>query len=281
MKTPNKILLVGSVVLLAVAVVIVTGRTAKVSEQEATGPQPVLPEPSKRIIPTINIAEAKGWPAEAKPIPAAGLSVNAYATGLDHPRWLYVLPNGDVLVAETNAPPRPEEGKGIKGWIFQLALKRAGAATPSANRITLLRDADGDGVAETRSVFLQGLNSPFGMALIDSDFYVANTDAVLRYPYSNGATEITAPGVKIANLPGGPLNHHWTKSLIASSDDSVSLQELARTVMLAKTGSIRRRAALAFWRSIHTQADRACSPPGCAILLASPGSQRAACYGRW
>ena len=220
MKTANKILLVGSVVLLAVAVVIVTGRTAKVSEQEATGPQPVLPESSKRIIPTINIAEAKGWPAEAKPIPAAGLSVNAYATGLDHPRWLYVLPNGDVLVAETNAPPRPEEGKGIKGWIFQLALKRAGAATPSANRITLLRDADGDGVAETRSVFLQGLNSPFGMALIGSDFYVANTDAVLRYPYSNGATEITAPGVKIANLPGGPLNHHWTKSLIASSDGS-------------------------------------------------------------
>ena len=220
MKTANKILLIGTIILLAVAVVIVTGRAAKISEQEATGPQPVLPESSKRIIPTINIAEAKGWPAEAKPIPAAGLSVNAYATGLDHPRWLYVLPNGDVLVAETNAPPRPEEGKGIKGWIFQLALKRAGAATPSANRITLLRDADGDGVAETRSVFLQGLNSPFGMALIGSDFYVANTDAVLSYPYSNGATEITAPGVKIANLPGGPLNHHWTKSLIASSDGS-------------------------------------------------------------
>jgi len=105
MKTANKILLIGTIILLAVAVVIVTGRAAKISEQEATGPQPVLPEPSKRIIPTINIAEAKGWPASVKPIPAAGLAVNAYATGLDHPRWLYVLPNGDVLVAETNAPP--------------------------------------------------------------------------------------------------------------------------------------------------------------------------------
>jgi glucose/arabinose dehydrogenase len=220
MKTANKILLMGSVLLLTVAVVIVTGRTAKISEEEATGPQPVLPEPSKRIIPTINIAEAKGWPADAKPTPSPGLAVNAYASGLDHPRWLYVLPNGDILVAETNAPPRPEEGRGIKGWIFQMALKRAGAATPSANRITLLRDADGDGIAETRSTFLRGLNSPFGMALIGSNFYVANTDAVVRYTYSNGATEITAPGIKIANLPGRSLNHHWTKSLIASADGS-------------------------------------------------------------
>jgi glucose/arabinose dehydrogenase len=220
MKTANKILLIGTIILLAVAVVIVTGRAAKISEQEATGPQPVLPEPSKRIIPTINIAEAKGWPASVKPTPAAGLAVNAYATGLDHPRWLYVLPNGDVLVAETNAPPRPEEGGGIKGWIFNMALKRAGAATPSANRITLLRDADGDGVAETRSIFLKGLNSPFGMALVGSNFYVANTDAVLRYPYSEGDTEITAPGIKLADLPGGPLNHHWTKSLLASLDGS-------------------------------------------------------------
>jgi glucose/arabinose dehydrogenase len=148
------------------------------------------------------------------------LAVNAYATGLDHPRWLHVLPNGDVLVAETNAPPRPEEGKGLKGMAFQYFQKRAGAGVPSANRITLLRDADGDGVAEMRTVFLKDLNSPFGMALVGNDLYVANTDAVLRFPYAEGATQIDQPGVKIANLPAGPLNHHWTKGLVANRDGS-------------------------------------------------------------
>ena len=131
-----------------------------------------------------------------------------------------MLPNGDVLVAETNAPKRPEEGKGIKGWIMQAVQKRAGAGVPSANRITLLRDADGDGVAETRTVFLKDLNSPFGMALVGHDFYVANTDAVMRFPYEDGATQITTPGTKVADLPGGPINHHWTKNIIASRDGS-------------------------------------------------------------
>jgi glucose/arabinose dehydrogenase len=146
--------------------------------------------------------------------------VKALASGLDHPRWLHVLPNGDVLVAESNAPPRPEQGKGIKGWIKKWFMTRAGAGVPSANRITLLRDADGDGVAETRTVFLQGLNSPFGMALVGRNLYVANTDAVVRYTYSDGATQITGPGVKVADLPAGPLNHHWTKNVIASRDGS-------------------------------------------------------------
>jgi len=153
-------------------------------------------------------------------VAAAGLAVKALATGLDHPRWLYVLPNGDVLVAESNAPPRPEQGTGIKGWIKKLFMKRAGAGVPSANRITLLRDADGDGMAETRTVFLQGLNSPFGMALVGRNLYVANTDAVVRFAYSDGATQITEPGVKVADLPAGPLNHHWTKNVIASRDGS-------------------------------------------------------------
>lgn len=129
---------------------------ATVPEQAGIGPHPTLPSPNPTLIPTVNIAPAKGWTAGATPRPAAGLSVNAFATGLDHPRWLYVLPNGDVLVAETNAPPKPQDSKGIKGWIMKLVMKRAGAGVPSANRITLLRDANGDGIAEVRTVFLQG-----------------------------------------------------------------------------------------------------------------------------
>jgi glucose/arabinose dehydrogenase len=194
------------------------GDTAQLPVEAGMGPDPTLPEPNASLITTVNIAPAKGWPNGGRPVAAPGLAVNAFATGLDHPRWLYVLPNGDVLVAETNAPPREEEESGIIGWIEGLVMDRAGAGTRSANRITLLRDADGDGVAETRTVFLKDLNSPFGMTLIGDDFYVANTDAVLRFPYHNGETGIVAPGEKVADLPAGRLNHHWTKNLIASPD---------------------------------------------------------------
>lgn len=184
------------------------------------GPRPTLPAPNPTLIPTIDIAPAKGWPAGAMPTVAAGFSVSAYATGLVHPRWLYVLPNGDVLVAETSAPPKSEDGKGIKGWAMKMVMKRVGADVPSANRITLLRDADGDGVVETRTIFLPGLHSPFGMTLVGGNLYVANTDAVMRFPYNQGETQITAPGVKIVDLPAGELNHHWTKNIIASHDGS-------------------------------------------------------------
>lgn len=194
------------------------GEMASLPETAGTGAQPALPAPNHTLLPTVNIARASGWPEGAAPTPAAGLAVQAFATKLDHPRWLYVLPNGDVLVAETNAPPRPENGGGIKGWIMKLLMKSAGAAAPSANRITLLRDTDGDGVADTRTVFLQGLNSPFGMVLVGADLYVANTDAVLRFPYHEGTTQITAPGVKVADLPAGPINHHWTKNIVAGRD---------------------------------------------------------------
>jgi glucose/arabinose dehydrogenase len=192
--------------------------SARLPVSAGMGPAPQLPEPTTSLIPTIKVAKAVGWPNGAMPTGAAGTTVTRFASGLDHPRWLHVLPNGDVLVAETNAPPRPDDGKGIKGFFFGIFMKKAGAAVPSANRITLLRDADGDGIAETRSLFLAGLNSPFGMALVDDVLYVANTDAVVRFPYVDGETCITAPPVKVADLPAGTLNHHWTKGLIASPD---------------------------------------------------------------
>ena len=184
------------------------------------GPDPVLPEPTRTLIPTVKVAPAKGWPEGATPKAAPGTQVRAFATGLQHPRWIYVLPNGDVLVAETAAPERPEEGKGIKGRVMTSFMKKAGSAVPSANRITLLRDADGDGVPELRQVFLEGLNSPFGMALVGSDLYVANTDAVMRFSYNEGQTRISDQGQKLVDLPAGPRNHHWTKNLIASRDGS-------------------------------------------------------------
>jgi glucose/arabinose dehydrogenase len=186
--------------------------------EQTFGPSPSLPPPQKSWIPTVNIAPAVGWPVGGKPVAANGMAVNAFATGLDHPRTVYVLPNGDVLVAESNAPPKPDDTGGIKGWITRMIMRRAGAGVPSANRITLLRDADGDGVAETRSVFISVLNSPFGMVLAGDDFYVANTDAIVRFPYHEGDTKITAPGVKLADLPAGTINHHWTKDLTASPD---------------------------------------------------------------
>ncbi|HYG26189.1 MAG TPA: sorbosone dehydrogenase family protein [Caulobacteraceae bacterium] len=186
---------------------------------EATyGPNPAIVEPRKSFLPILNIAPAKGWPAGEAPDPAPGLAVGAFARGLDHPRWLYVLPNGDVLVAESNAPP--SEAKGLKDWIASRVMKAAGAGVDSANRITLLRDADGDGVAESRSVFLKDLNSPFGMALVGDHFYVANTHAVLRYPFTVGQTQITAPAEKVLALNAVPPNGHWTRNLIASPDGS-------------------------------------------------------------
>jgi glucose/arabinose dehydrogenase len=166
----------------------------------------------------VNVAKATGWPPGTTPVAAPGLKVIAFATGLSHPRWLYVLPNGDVLVAETNRPPQGDEPGGPRAWLMNHFMRRAGAAAPSANRITLLRDGDGDGVAETRSAFLQGLNSPFGMALVGNDFYVANADAVWRFPYHPDADVLDADaGQKVVSLPAH-INHHWTKNLLANRD---------------------------------------------------------------
>jgi glucose/arabinose dehydrogenase len=192
--------------------------SARLPVEAGIGTDPALPPPKTTLIPTVKIAPAKGWPSGSTPTPAPGFAVNAFASGLDHPRWLHVLPNGDVLVAESASPPRPDQ-KGIRAWFMRYFMKRAGSAVPSANRITLLRDADGDGIAEVQSVFLRNLFSPFGMALVGNDLYVANADALLRFPYRDGITEIAAAPVKVADLPGAP-NHHWTKSLLASRDGS-------------------------------------------------------------
>jgi glucose/arabinose dehydrogenase len=181
------------------------------------GPHPVLPPPHPTRIPTLNFARAIGWPAGATPTAAPGLAVRAYAIDLVHPRWLHVLPNGDVLVAESDAPANPGEAGGIRSWLEQRVMKFIGSGAPSADRITLLRGVGANGRAQTRSVFLRGLHSPFGMALVGSDFYVANTDAILRFPYASGATEITVPGVRVLGLPAHP-DGHWTRDLIASRD---------------------------------------------------------------
>ncbi|PHV09754.1 PQQ-dependent sugar dehydrogenase [Chitinimonas sp. BJB300] len=193
---------------------------AKLPVSAGFGPSPTLPEPQKALVPTVNIAPPLGWPAGVTPQATQGTNVVAFASGLDHPRWLYVLPNGDVLVAETNSPPKPPGEGGIRGWVMRFVMKKAGAGVPSANRITLLRDTNGDGVADQRSVLLEGLYSPFGMALVGNELYVANSDAVVRFPYNPGETRITAKGKTVVALPAGDINHHWTKNLIASTDGS-------------------------------------------------------------
>ncbi len=182
------------------------------------GPNPTLPAPESGLVPTVNVAKAVGWPVGGLPVAAPGTKVNLFAEGLDHPRWLYVLPNGDVLVAETNAPaPADDADFKIKDWIANKIMTKAGATVPSADRISLLRDADHDGIAEVHTTFLKDLHSPFGMALIGNDLYIANADAVVRVPYVEGQTEISATPSKVTALPAG-LNHHWTKNLIASPD---------------------------------------------------------------
>jgi glucose/arabinose dehydrogenase len=203
---------------LAALLLAACGDMATLPLAAGTGPTPTLPPPVSRLIPTVHVAEAIGWANGATPQAAPGMQVAAFARDLDHPRWLQVLPNGDVLVAETNAPPKPDDGQGIKGWLMGLFMQRAGAAVPSANRITLLRDTDGDGVADLRTLLLDGLHSPFGMALIDNNLYVADSDAVLRFSYTPGETHIQAASTQLVALPGGPINHHWTKNLIASAD---------------------------------------------------------------
>jgi glucose/arabinose dehydrogenase len=248
----------GGVMILALAFSAACTNTSGESVVEGVGPSPVLPEPDTSLIPTVNVVNAIGWSEGQTPTaPVIGTAVAAFAVGLDHPRWLHVLPNGDVLVAETNAPPRPDDAKGIKGWFFKRYQKKAGGAVPSANRITLLRDADGDGVAEVKTAFLPGLHSPFGMALVNNTLFIANTDAVVKVPYSEGATTIAATPEKVADLPGGTLNHHWTKGLIASPDGMKLYAAVGSNSNVAENGMDQEQGRAAIWEiDIETGATR-------------------------
>lgn len=205
---------------------------AELPEDAVTGAQPRLSRAREQTIPTVRIAKPIGWTGDTMPTPPQGLRVQPFARGLDHPRWLYRLANGDVLVAESNSPPR--EGGGLKGWVMKLFMGRAGAGVPSANRITLLRDADGDGVAEQRSALLTGLNSPFGMAVVGDWLYVANTDALVRFPFRLGQTRITAKAEKVVDLPGG--GNHWTRNVVANPEGKTLFVTVGSASNIAEDG---------------------------------------------
>ena len=211
------------------------------------GPNPALPAPEKSLLPTVKVADVVGWQAGHTPVAAPGLRVAAFAAGLDHPRWVYTLPNGDVLVAESAGPAKTTDDDGIKGFIQKQVMKKAGSVTPSADRITLLRDSNGDGVVDTRTPFLTGLFSPIGMVLVGNDFYVANADAVVRYSYTPGATAITGPGTVLTRLPGGPRNHHWTKTLVASADGSKLYAGVGSNSNAADHGMAEEKDRAAIW----------------------------------
>ncbi len=212
------------------------------------GPNPKLPEPQQYLFPPMRLASVVGWKSGETPAVAQGLKIQALATGLQHPRSLYVLPNGDVLVVESKPPgiePITRPKTLVMHWVQSMAT--GGGDSGESNRITLLHDGDGDGVAETRSVFLEHLNSPFGVALVGSDLYVANTDAIVRYPYKPGDSKITAPGVELTPLPGGPIDHHWTKSLVASHDGSLLYVGVGSNSNITENGIEAEKNRAAIW----------------------------------
>ena len=223
------------------------GDTARYGVAAGTGPSPVLPPPVKSLIPTTKVADATGWPAGRSPIPAPGLGVNVFATGLDHPRWLYALPNGDVLVAETAGPGTDPGPGGIKGFFQRMFMKKAGSDVPSAKRINLLRDADGDGAAELKTPLVTGLYSPFGMALIGDELFVANANALVAFPFRMGDTRITTQPRKVADLPAG-YNHHWTKSLVASPDGRWLFVGVGSNSNIGENGMAMEQGRAAIWR---------------------------------
>jgi glucose/arabinose dehydrogenase len=222
------------VLLVAIGIAVYLGwpDTARLSVDQVAGRQPTITDPRNQLIPTMVVAKGVGWPAGAMPTPAAGLKVQPFATGLDHPRWLYRLPNGDVLVAESNSPAR--SGGGVTGLVMRWLMGRAGAGARSADRITLLRDTNGDGVADLKTVFMSGLHSPHGMVLLNGRLYIADTDALFRVPYADGATRITAAPEKVVDLPGG--GNHWARNVIASADGRTLYVSVGSSTNIADNG---------------------------------------------
>jgi len=245
-----------SALALAAALLLVAGcgETAKLAPELTTGPRPQLAQPNKTLIPTVNVATAVGWTDTASPIPAEGLQVTALARGLDHPRWVYTLPNGDILVAESNKPPKPggssDGGSGVvakvRNWVMGKLMARAGAGVPSANRITLLRDADGDGLAEVKQVFMTNLMSPYGMALVGNELFIANADALVKVPYTEGQTSISANPTLVTQLPAG-INHHWTKNVIANADGSKLYVTVGSNSNIGENGLAAEEGRAAIW----------------------------------
>lgn len=234
-----------AVALLSCFALLACSETAKLPSSAGVGPSPALPPPVETLVPTVHVARASRWADGETPVAGPGLAVAAFAKDLQHPRWLHVLPNGDVLVAESNSPGT-EPTSGVRAWVMKKLMARAGARVPSPNRIVLLRDADGDGVAEKRSILLQNLNSPFGMALVGDRLFVANADALWRFPYSAGADRITAAGVKVIDLPSG-INHHWTKNVLASADGTRLYVTVGSNSNVAENGMQMERGRAAIW----------------------------------
>lgn len=197
-----------------------SGESKQLNLSREFGSAPELTEPAESVPPTMNPAKAVGWPEGGGPVPAPGMSVTAFAQGLEHPRWVLPLPNGDVLVAESDRPEGSLGIKGVTGWVASKVMNYAGADLESADRITLLRDTNGDGVANLRTAFLEDLHSPFGMTLVDDLLYIANADAIVRVPYREGDTVASAPPELVVQLSTESMNHHWTKNVIASEDGS-------------------------------------------------------------
>ena len=212
------------------------------------GAAPLLKPPEPQTVPVMNLSKAVGWKPDETPIPAEGFEVQAFAQGLDHPRWLYELPNGDILVAETDAPQASSGRGGVLAWFAKRVMRFTGSGYPSADRITLLRDTDNDGIADYRSPFIEGLNSPFGMALVGSTFYVANTDAVLAFPYEHGQIRISEPGKLVANLPANAPNSHWTKNLLAHPDGESLFVAIGSNSNIGELGPDAEQGRAGIWR---------------------------------
>lgn len=256
-QAPTRIARAWQMSALAVATALLVagcGEAAKLAPEVTTGPRPQLAEPNKTLIPTVNVAPAVGWTDTAAPTPAEGLRVTALARGLEHPRWVYTLPNGDVLVAESNKPPKPggssDGGSGlvakVRNWVMGQVMGRAGAGVPSANRITLLRDADGDGVAEVKQVFMTNLMSPYGMALVGNELFIANADALVKVPYTEGETSVKANPTLVTQLPAG-INHHWTKNVIANADGTKLYVTVGSNSNIGENGLAAEEGRAAIW----------------------------------